>query len=184
MIALYLDEDALDRHLIQALRSFGIDVLTAHEAGRLGCTDAEQLEFATSLGRVLYTFNVVDYARLHAEWLRAGHAHAGLILIHDQRMPVGEQAARAAWFPRRAQPQRWRTLSSSFRVGDPAHVDIALPQTEPRAQASGSPGRPPRPHQPTASSPSPPCERCLTLGNRSRSGWSAVDALPRSGLDG
>lgn len=42
--------------------------------------DEEQIQFATSQGRVLFTHNVRDFAQLSREYWRAGRHHAGLIL--------------------------------------------------------------------------------------------------------
>jgi hypothetical protein len=39
-------------------------------------------------GRVLITFNVADFARLHHEWADDGRGHAGLIV--SRQRPVGE----------------------------------------------------------------------------------------------
>jgi hypothetical protein len=47
--------------LVNGLRARGIDVLTVGEVARKRLEDAEQLEFATSQGRVLYTFNTSDF---------------------------------------------------------------------------------------------------------------------------
>ena len=52
---------------------------------------SEQLSFAAAEGRVLYSANVGDFARLHAEWLRSERVHAGLILRSWQQMPIGLQ---------------------------------------------------------------------------------------------
>jgi hypothetical protein len=60
-IRLYLDEDAVDRDLVRALRARGVDVLTAQEAGLIEHDDEAHLEYATAQGRVLYGFNVGDY---------------------------------------------------------------------------------------------------------------------------
>jgi hypothetical protein len=43
-IALYFDEDSQDYSLIRALRSRGVDVIAASEAGMNGRTDDEQLQ--------------------------------------------------------------------------------------------------------------------------------------------
>ncbi|MHB8685043.1 MAG: DUF5615 family PIN-like protein [Dehalococcoidia bacterium] len=94
MLRLYLDEDAMSAALVRALSDAGVDVSTASREGARGREDAEQLALATSLQRTLYTFNVRDFARLHAMWLRQGRHHAGIILVNDQRLPVGEQARR------------------------------------------------------------------------------------------
>lgn len=82
-IRLYLDEDAISRALIRALRARGIDVLTAQEAEQIGVTDNEQLEYATTLGRTVFTFNTRDYAVLHTEYLSQQQTHAGII-VSDQ----------------------------------------------------------------------------------------------------
>lgn len=64
-IKLYLDEDAMDSDLANALRLRGVDVLTALDAGMIARTDQDHLKFATLRERVLYTFNVADFAALH-----------------------------------------------------------------------------------------------------------------------
>ena len=61
-ISLYLDEDSHSSSLIHALRYRGLDVTTAGEAQMLGSTDLEQLDWATAHGRVLYSFNIRDFA--------------------------------------------------------------------------------------------------------------------------
>lgn len=94
MLRVYLDEDALSVALVRALNAGGIDVATAAGERMRGRSDPAQLAAATARGRVLYTFNVRDFARLHAEWIRGGRHHAGIIVVNEQRMPVGEQARR------------------------------------------------------------------------------------------
>ena len=54
----------MDKALVAALRARGVDVLTAHEAKMIEREDDEHLGFATTEGRVLYSFNVGDYCRL------------------------------------------------------------------------------------------------------------------------
>ena len=93
-IRLYLDEDAMDRDLADALRQRGVDVLTALEAGMIARPDKEHLEFAVSQDRVLYSFNVGDFAALHAEFASTGNHHAGIILARQQRFGPGEQMRR------------------------------------------------------------------------------------------
>jgi len=46
MLALYLDEDSMDQSLVAALRARGVDVITATEAGMLGRSDSEQLDYS------------------------------------------------------------------------------------------------------------------------------------------
>jgi predicted nuclease of predicted toxin-antitoxin system len=93
-IRLYVDEDSMRHALVEALRARGVDVLTAVEAGMIERKDEEHLEYATVQGRVLYTFNVGDFHRLHTAFLKQGKSHAGIILARQQRYPVGEQMRR------------------------------------------------------------------------------------------
>ena len=57
----------------------------------LGRGDEEQLAFATSKDRTIYTFNVADFCRLHAEYMAQSKRHAGIIVVPRQRYSVGDQ---------------------------------------------------------------------------------------------
>jgi hypothetical protein len=91
---LYLDEDSTHRALIRALQARGLDIENAVDAGMTARTDLEQLEHAAAAGRVLYSYNVGDFAHLHRLWLDAGKSHAGLVLVPQQRYSIGEQMRR------------------------------------------------------------------------------------------
>lgn len=93
-IRLYLDEDSMDKALLQALRARGVDVTTALEAGMIERDDQEHLDFATAQGRVLYSFNVGDFSRLHSTYLAEDKSHAGIVLARQQHYSVGEQMRR------------------------------------------------------------------------------------------
>lgn len=93
-IRLYVDEDAAEHAVVDGLRSYGVDVLTVFDVGRDSASDVEQLEFATSNGRALYSLNVADFCRLHKEWLTSSNDHAGVIVIPRQRYSVGEKIQR------------------------------------------------------------------------------------------
>jgi hypothetical protein len=80
--------------LVTGLRARGIDLITADEEARRNVYDDRQLEFATSQGRVLYTFNTSDFYRIHTEWLIEGKTHAGIIFAPHQRYRTGEQVRR------------------------------------------------------------------------------------------
>jgi hypothetical protein len=91
-IAFYLDEDAMRISLRRALQSCNFDVQSAFEAGMVRRPDEEQLEVATDQGRVLYSFNVADFSRIHADWLSLNRPHAGIVLAHQwQRYSIGTQ---------------------------------------------------------------------------------------------
>ena len=84
----------MDCDLAAALRSRGVTVMTVLDAGLIGKPDAEQLAFSTERGCVLYTFNVGDFYRLHAEWISAGRMHGGILLAQQQHFSVDEQLRR------------------------------------------------------------------------------------------
>jgi hypothetical protein len=84
-IELYLDED-VDVLVASLLRGRGFQAATAHEAGRLGRSDAEQLAFAASQGKALLTHNRVDYERLARQYFEVGREHCG-ILLAIRRLP-------------------------------------------------------------------------------------------------
>ena len=93
-ITLYFDEDAQDSDLIQALNLRGVGVIGAWAAGMCERNDEEHLLWAVAESRSLYSFNVRDYCRLHAEFLAQGKSHAGIILAKQQHYSVGEQMRR------------------------------------------------------------------------------------------
>ena len=84
--------------LVIALRARGVDVLTALEAGMIERSDEEHLDYATAQGRVLCSFNVGDFYRLHTTYITQGKSHAGIILARQQRYSVGEQMRRLLKF--------------------------------------------------------------------------------------
>ena len=90
-IRLYMDEDAMDRQLVQALRARGVDVITVEDLETTGITDDEQLILATVEGRVLYTFNVGDFSRLHNIYMAEARTHAGIVIGTQQQYSVGQQ---------------------------------------------------------------------------------------------
>lgn len=93
-IRLYLDEDVLDKDFVQALRSSNMDVVTVTDVGVDGQTDEQQLQYATSQGRVLYSSNMGDFYGLHASYVSQGIPHAGIILVQQKRYSIGEQLRR------------------------------------------------------------------------------------------
>ncbi len=94
IIRLYFDEDTSDTDLTEALRLRGVDVIGVGDAGMRGRKDNEQLQWATSHGRVLYSFNRCDFCRLHSEMMHAGQTHSGIVLALQHHYPIGEQMRR------------------------------------------------------------------------------------------
>ena len=93
-IRLYLDEDAMDGDLVRALRARGVDVEPANEVGMIEREDAEHLTYATGQGRVIFSFNIGDFCRLHAQFQAKQQSHAGIVVSGQQRYSVGEQMRR------------------------------------------------------------------------------------------
>jgi hypothetical protein len=84
----------MNHFLVAALRTHGVDVLTALEASLISEPDERHLEFTTSQGRTLFSQNIGDFYRLHCELLKSGKSHAGIILCKQRQFPVGEQMRR------------------------------------------------------------------------------------------
>lgn len=80
----YLDEH-VQNAVAEGLRSYGVDVITVGEAGRIGEPDEEQLAFATTEGRVMVTFND-GYLVLDAR----GIPRAGIAFAQVGQRSVGE----------------------------------------------------------------------------------------------
>jgi len=86
MIRLYLDEDVPEA-IAKALRLRGYDVTTVKEAGRKALTDIDQLNYASSENRVILTFNVADFIKIHIDYINKGLNHSGIIL--SKQLPIG-----------------------------------------------------------------------------------------------
>jgi hypothetical protein len=93
LIRLYIDEDAMDRRFVEALRGRGVDLMTAGETQTTGFSDEEQLVLAQAAGRVFFTFNVGDFCRLHGQFSAEDRDHAGII-VSSQDYSIGEQMRR------------------------------------------------------------------------------------------
>ena len=84
---LFLNEDIHIR-VAKALRQRGIDAVTTQEAGQRSASDERQLAYAVKEGRILVSFNVGDFARIHAQWMRKGKRHIGIVV--SEQLPPGE----------------------------------------------------------------------------------------------
>lgn len=89
-IRLYMDEDSTGRSLMLALQNRGLDVVTTLSVNRLSFPDEDQLIWARSQGRVLYSSNIRDFYSLHTAFLTQEQPHSGMILVQQQRYSIGE----------------------------------------------------------------------------------------------
>ncbi len=78
-ISLFLDED-VSALVAKLLRSRAYSAMTTQEARRLGHSDAEQLEFATTHQMAMLTHNRDDFAQLAGQYAAAGKNHCGIII--------------------------------------------------------------------------------------------------------
>ena len=78
-IELYLDED-VSVLVADLLRARGFSATTTQEAGNLGCSDVEQLEYATAHRQSLLTHNRVDFESQARQYFSSGKPHQGIIV--------------------------------------------------------------------------------------------------------
>ena len=93
-LAFYFDEDAAEHELVSALRSKGLQVTVPHEVGMLGAEDSDQLRWCSQRAFVLISHNLSDFCRHHRDLMRAGDSHAGIILVQQQTLSIGERLRR------------------------------------------------------------------------------------------
>ncbi len=77
------------RSITDQLLRRGLDVITAFEDGSAELEDAELLDRATGLGRVLFTQDI-RFKALAEEWQRTGHEFLGLIFGHQLHGTIGQ----------------------------------------------------------------------------------------------
>jgi predicted nuclease of predicted toxin-antitoxin system len=83
-IKFHLDEN-VSNAIALGLRRRGIDVTTTKEVGLMGASDEEQIEFALTQGRVIFTQDD-DFLRMH----QAGTTHAGITYCRQRSRSIGE----------------------------------------------------------------------------------------------
>jgi len=76
--------------LASALRKRGYDAIHIQEMDRKGYSDLDQLEYATSQQRCLFSFNVRDFVLLHN--MSTEQEHFGIIVA--RHLPIGETLRR------------------------------------------------------------------------------------------
>lgn len=91
---LYFDEDSMNEGLVEFLRTRGITVIIASDAGMRKRGDDEQLAYAGKHNYVLCTSNIKHFTQLHTRWLNQGKWHSGMILIPQQQYSIGETGRR------------------------------------------------------------------------------------------
>ena len=86
-IPLYMDQH-VPRAVTTGLRLRGVDVLTAFEDGASDLPDPALLDWASALGRTLFTQDD-DLLAEAARRLAAGEPFAGVVYAHQLRVSIG-----------------------------------------------------------------------------------------------
>ncbi|NET61016.1 MAG: hypothetical protein F6K47_34280 [Symploca sp. SIO2E6] len=84
VIRFHLDE-SVSNAIAEGLRLRKIDVTTSPEEGLIGASDEEQIAFALSGTRVIFTFDD-DFLQLH----QIGITHAGIVYTRQGSRSIGE----------------------------------------------------------------------------------------------
>ncbi len=78
MLKLYLNEN-LSWRIAKALREYGYDVISSHEADMNEEDDRKQFDFAVAQKRAVVTNNFRDFVNLHKDYMTEGKQHYGII---------------------------------------------------------------------------------------------------------
>jgi hypothetical protein len=107
-VALYMDVH-FHAAITEQLRRRGVDVLTAQDDGTLQLQDAQLLERATQLGRVLFTHDI-RFKALAKEWQRQGRPFGGLVWGHPMRLTIGGMVTDLELIAKACDPAEWENV--------------------------------------------------------------------------
>ena len=83
-VRVYLDEN-ISVLVADLIRSRGFEALTARDAGNVGWTDDQQLQFATKNEMAILTHDRLDFEDLAKEYFVEGKTHCGIIIAQRRR---------------------------------------------------------------------------------------------------
>jgi predicted nuclease of predicted toxin-antitoxin system len=104
-VALYMDVHVPEAVALQ-LHHRDVDVLTAIEDGFRTNTDAEILERARRLERVLVTHDI-GFKFLAEKWQREGRPFAGLVFAHQLQVTIGQLVTDLEVIATASEPEEW-----------------------------------------------------------------------------
>jgi predicted nuclease of predicted toxin-antitoxin system len=87
MLKLYLNEN-LSWRIAKALREYGYDVISSHEAGMDQADDPTQFAFAIEHERTVVTNNFRDFVALDEEYAQQEKSHYGIIFTTKCSLPM------------------------------------------------------------------------------------------------
>lgn len=105
-VALYADVH-VPGPVIQQLRFRNVDILAATEEGTNELIDAELLELATSLNRVLITQDI-RFRVMAEEWQRTSRRFAGLVFAHQRSVSFGQMIFDLELIATATDPEFWQ----------------------------------------------------------------------------
>jgi len=107
-VALYMDAH-VHAAITEQLRRRGVDVLTAQEDGSDDLLDEELLARSTTLGRVMFTFDLRFKARAE-DWQRQAKPFAGLVWGHPMRLTIGQMVLDLELIAKASDPADWQNV--------------------------------------------------------------------------
>lgn len=87
-LRIYADEN-VNPAIVHGLRRRGVQAWSAVEAGNLGLSDEEQLEYSTKEKATLFTHDS-DLISIATKWVKAGHEHYGVIYVYQDSLSIGQ----------------------------------------------------------------------------------------------
>ena len=105
MLPLYMDTH-VSQAIADQLRQRGLDVLTAVGDGTALADDAEVLERARALGRVVFTHDV-QLKHLAETWKQQGKLFAGVLFGHPLQGNIGRFVSDLERIARSSEPAEW-----------------------------------------------------------------------------
>ncbi len=87
-LRIYTDE-SVHVAIAAGLKRRKLDAWSARDAGNLGLSDEEQLEYASQEHAIIFTHDP-DFLALAQEWLGRGKEHWGIIYVQEQKLGIGE----------------------------------------------------------------------------------------------
>jgi hypothetical protein len=105
-VALYMDAH-VHSAVTEQLRRRGVDVVTAQDDDSDNLGDEELLSRSTTLGRVMFTFDIRFKARAE-DWQRRGKSFAGLVWGHPMRLTIGQMVLDLELVAKATDPLDWQ----------------------------------------------------------------------------
>jgi predicted nuclease of predicted toxin-antitoxin system len=114
-VGIYMDEH-VPGPITQGLRQRGVDVLTPQEDGRDGRPDAELLDRATMIHRIVFTEDQ-DFFKEAAQRQRAGLPFSGVFFMTQQKLSYRECIDELELIAQCTSWEEWNSQINSLPIG-------------------------------------------------------------------